>query len=162
MAEGAEFPNEMVIDLDVPSSVPYSVVKQVSDRFAEWLAIDQGLLFHRRLTGSAKGGQHYIIPIRWTHPAILAGKTEVWEVYGRRAKRHILCDSVRDAAELLCILFQIQNPTIAHFMTTRIFDPYTRYKRLLFDVGSNSMNRGRRALLYFTLLYFTLLTLLSW
>jgi hypothetical protein len=145
--ETVSHPQEIVIDLDIDSSVPYSIVKQVSDRFAEWLVLDQGLLFHRRVTGSLRGGQHFILPVHWTYPAILAGKVEVWEVYNRRSAKHILCDSARDAAELLCLLFQIQNPTLAPFCTTRIFHPYSRYKRILFDVGSNSMNRGRRALL---------------
>lgn len=40
-----------------------------------------------------------------------------------------------------------ENVQLAPFITTRIFNPYIRYKRLLFDVSPNSMNRGRRALL---------------
>lgn len=144
--ESIPYPQEIVIDLDIHNTVQYPIVKQVSDSFSEWLA-DLGLSFHRRLTGSLHGGQHFILPIRWTYPAILAGKIEVWEVYNRRSTKHILCDSARDAAELLCILFQVQNTTLATFCTTRIFHPYFRHKRILFDVGSNSMNRGRRALL---------------
>jgi hypothetical protein len=146
LPESLNHPIEIVIDLDIPPELPYTTIKQVTDRFCEWL-IEQGLWFLRRATGSSKAGQHIIVPCQWTDPVLLCGKTEVWSVYTLRPYRHILSDSSRDVCELLCLLFQTQNPTIAQYMTTRIFNPFSRHKRILFDVFSCSMNRGRRALL---------------
>jgi hypothetical protein len=146
LPEARETPCEMVIDIDVLTSVKYSVVQAITDTFAQWLK-SKKIMFLRRLTGSRRGGQHFLIPLCWERPWLLGGKTPLWENYTRSSKSRILCDSVRSMAELLCLLFQKAHQDLAPRITTRIFDSWARHQRILFDTSCNGLNRGRRALL---------------
>ena len=137
-------PIEIIVDLDT-GSVTYPLVKTVSDRLSQWL-IDRDFLYYRRLTGSLNAGSHWIFPVKWEEAYLLAGSDSTWDVYKQRAPTHILCDSARTVAELLCLVFQKDNPDLAKFITTRIFDPYSRHGRILWDITSNSMHRGRRSI----------------
>jgi len=58
-----------------------------------------------------------------------------------------LCDSARSAAEFLCVIFQLENPDFAPFVSTRVFNFHNRFGRILFDATPNGLNRGRRSIL---------------
>jgi len=145
IAETDVYPTELIIDIDT-GNVDYEIVKIVIDRFTNWL-VDNNFNFYKRLTGSWNGGSHLIIPIEWQEPYILTGSTTAWNSYKTKKARHVLCDSVRSMAVFLCVLFQQQNRALALYTTTRIFDPFSRARRILLDSSTNSLNRGRRALL---------------
>lgn len=144
--EKASYPIELVIDIDIPPNFPYSRVREITEAFVKWLS-ENSLRFYRRLTGSYQCGQHIIIPVKWDQAYLLTGKPSVWEVYSRRKTVHLLSDSLRSTAELLSIAFCKEKPQYAKYITTRIFDAHSRYKRLLFDISTNTLHRGRRALL---------------
>ncbi len=144
--ENASFPIEVIIDIDIPVEFPYTRVREISEVFTSWLAIN-GFQFYRRLTGSYFGGQHLLIPIQWKQAYILTGTPNTWEIYSRRAPVHLLSDSIRSAAELLVLAFCKERPQFAKYITTHIFDPHARHNRILFDITLNTLNRGRRALL---------------
>ncbi|MHA2224446.1 MAG: hypothetical protein ACXAC8_04540 [Candidatus Hodarchaeales archaeon] len=141
----SDVPVEMILDLD-PGAIPYAITRQVSNQLAQWL-LEQDLLFYRRLTGNRNGGQHFIIPVNYDKAFILSGTEETWGLYTQRSPTHVLCDSLRSVAELICLVFQRENKSLARYVTTRVFDPYSRVDRMLLDVSPNSQNRGRRALL---------------
>lgn len=141
-----DIPIELCIDVDVPKTMDYLIVKQVTDTFASWLK-KLGLFYLRRLTGNLHGGQHFILPLYWPKASILNSKGEVWEVYVRRTIPQILCDSVHALGILVSLLFQKNYPSLARYITTHIFDPYIRHQRLLFDLSPNAWNRGRRSIL---------------
>lgn len=142
----ATYPVEVILDVDAGSSVLYDSLREVSRRFADYL-VDMEIIFYRRLTGSTFGGQHYLIPVEWKEPILLAGKTPLWQEYSLRTEGHILSDSINEVAQLIALKFQEENKDLAKAISTRVFNPYNRYKRLLLDSTPNGYNRGRRALL---------------
>ncbi|MHA2295470.1 MAG: hypothetical protein ACXADA_05600 [Candidatus Hodarchaeales archaeon] len=146
LPETMPYPVELLIDADVPRSVGHDKVKLVTDRFDEWLK-NAGFEYQRRLTGSTSGGQHFVLPVLWESPWLLAGKPYLWEDYARRPNRKILSDSLRTTGEVLCLAFQLENPDLAKIVTTRVFDKHSRYRRILLDTTPNSVNKGRRSIL---------------
>jgi len=144
--EQASFPIELVIDIDIPPNFPYKRVREITVAFIRWLS-ENNLRYYRRLTGSYQCGQHIIIPVKWDQAYLLTGKPSVWEVYSQRKTVHLLSDSLRSTAELVTLAFLKEKPQYAKYITTRIFDAHSRYKRLLFDISTITFHRGRRALL---------------
>ena len=137
---------ECVIDFDTAKIMSYEEIKEISDHFEDFLR-NKKLTYLRRLTGGKRGGQHFIIPVAFKEPLLLAGRAITFDRYIDRRKPHeLLIDSAKDTFFALCLLFQQEyaNEPVVHKTTLHLRHWGERYHKMLFDILCAPM-KGRRS-----------------
>ena len=137
---------DVTIDFDTAKIQRFEDIKLISDLFEEFLNNKRLTYFHR-LTGGKRGGQHFVVPIAFTRPILLAGRPITFERYVNRRKEHeILIDSAKDTFFSLCLLFQQEyaNEPVVKQTTLHLRDPTERLHKMLFDIIC-CPQRGRRS-----------------
>ena len=137
---------EAVVDFDTAKVMDYEDIKLISDLFEEFLR-NKKMVYLRRLTGGKRGGQHFILPVAFSEPILLAGRPVTYERYKIRRKKHeMIIDSAKDTFFSLCLLFQQEysNESVINKTTMHLRDPTERHHKMLFDIIAGSQ-RGRRS-----------------
>ena len=138
---------EAIVDFDTAKIMNFEEIKLISDLFEEFLR-NKRLTYLRRLTGGKRGGQHFIIPVAFNEPILLAGRPVTYDRYLNRRKPHeLIIDSAKDTFFSLCLLFQQEyaNEMVVSKTTMHLRDPTERQHKMLFDIIAGSQ-RGRRSI----------------